>query len=123
MSEATDACEMLRATMVGEGRDSIRQDIAALQRGFDDLYNKVTSAQRNLEINLVEWTSYTDSIRQVEVWLNKMESLVLTELPQVGLIDEKKALLQNYMVFYLCTSYVFDYKVLFSFFNHFDIFH
>jgi len=90
----TEAGESLMAVTTGANRNVIRQAMGALQHEWDSFYGDVTDASRNVAVNLVEWSSLSDSIKQVEAWLGKMEASVGTEWQPVGTIEEKKSQLQ-----------------------------
>lgn len=95
LDRAIEAGENLCTMLSGDGRDMIRQQTGDLQREWDELFIKITSSQRQVEISLLEWTSYSDCVSQVNTWLIKMRTLVGGELPLVGTLEEKKAQLQT----------------------------
>jgi len=98
LDRTIEAGENLAAMLSGDGRDVIRQQTSALQLEWDQLFRQVTASQRQLEVSLVEWTSYTDCVRQVKAWLTKMRKMVNDELPLVGTLEEKKVQLQTFKV-------------------------
>ena len=98
LNQAVEAGENVCSVLTGDGRDVIRQQIDALQLEWDTLFTKITASQRQLDVSLVEWTSYADCVSQVEAWLTKMRTMVSEELPLVGTLDEKKTQLQAFKV-------------------------
>lgn len=101
LDRSVEAGENLCSLLSGEGREVIRRQTGAVQQEWDELFMQVTSSLQQLDIRLVEWTSYTDSVDQVEAWLAKMRTLVTDELPLVGTLDEKKTQLQTFRVMLL----------------------
>jgi len=108
LDHAIEAGENLCAMLIGDGRDMIRQQTGALQHEWDELFIKITSSQRQVEISLVEWTSYSDCVSQVNAWLVKMRTLVSSELPLVSTLEEKKAQLQTCKVTIILTVFLFQ---------------
>ena len=102
-----EAGESLLAVTTGASRNVIRHEISSLQQEWDGFYVGVTDASRIVAVSLVEWSSLSDSIKQVELWLSKMEASVGTEWQPGGTIDEKKSQLQTNRVRILHTRYVF----------------
>jgi len=98
LDHAIAAGEKLCAMLSVEGHDVVRQQTAALQLEWDDLFTKVTASQRQLDVTLLEWTSYTDRVHQIEAWLAKMRTLLRNELPLVGTLEEKRTQLQTFKV-------------------------
>ena len=98
LDRSIEAGESLCSLLSCKGPDVIRQQTDALQQECDELFKKVTSSLQQLEAILVKWTSYTDSIGDVEAWLAEMRTLVSDELPLVGTLDEKKTQLQTFKV-------------------------
>ena len=96
------------ALLSGDGRDLIHRQIESLQLKWDELFTKITVVQRQLEVSVVEWTSYTDSVSQVEAWLTRMRMMVIAELPVLDTLHEKKTQLQTFKVaFMTCLLNVF----------------
>ena len=56
------------------------------------------SSQRQLEVNLVQWTSFEESYDQLEAWLKNMEAQLKGEVPLHITFEDKKAQLQTYRV-------------------------
>ena len=115
LDHCTEAGETLCAVLSHEGREVIQQQTGALQQELDELLMKLTSSLQQLDVSLMEWTSYTDCMRQVEAWLAKMRTLISDELPLVGTLEEKKAQLQMFKVLQLVYCIVFlDVKTVSS---------
>lgn len=87
--------EALCAVLTGNCGDVVRQKTDAVRQEWDALFAKIAASQRQLEIRLVEWMSYNDSISQIEMWLVKMRTLVVDELPLLAILDEKKTQLHT----------------------------
>ena len=103
LDQSIEAGENLCTVLSCEGRDVIHQRVGALQQEWDELLMKVMSCQQQLKLSLVEWTSYTNCVDQVEAWLAKMRTRISDDLPLVGTLDEKKTQLQMYKVIWLYT--------------------
>ena len=95
---AVEAGEKLYPSTAAEGRDSIRQQLRNLKQDWDTLFDEVMSSQRQLEVNLVQWTSFEESYDQLEGWLKNMEAQLSGEVPLHTTFEEKKAQLQTYRV-------------------------
>lgn len=90
--------EILCTMLPGDYRHVIHQQTGTLRQECDQLFTSVMASQRQLEVSLVEWTSYIDRLSQIEEWLAKMRTLVNDDLPLVGSLQEKKAQLQTFKV-------------------------
>jgi len=123
LDDSIEAAENLCAVLSCEGRDVIHEQIGALQQEWDELLMKLMFSQQQVELSLVEWTSYTDCMGQVEAWFAKMRSLLSDELPLVATLDEKKSQLQMCKVIQLYTMLQFlmlrhfRHRILFLFVN------
>ena len=98
MGEAVEAGERLYPSTAPEGREIVREQLAALKHEWSGLFDEVLNAQRELEVNVVQWTSFEDSVDQVERWLRKLESALTGDVPLRNTLDEKKGQLLNYKV-------------------------
>lgn len=58
----------------------------------------MSSAQRKLEVALVQWTTFDDSYGQVEQWLRDAELQLEGQIPLRSTLEEKKSQLQNFKV-------------------------
>lgn len=99
LNQAIEAGEALYTNLTAEGRENVRQEIRLLRQDWDELFEDVMAAQRQLEVSLVEWTSFSDSLQQLQEWLKGIESqLGGGDVPYVASLEEKKAQLQSYKV-------------------------
>ena len=96
-----EAGESLFTNLAADGRKSVRQQIEALKQDWESLYDDVAAAQRQLDLSLVEWTSFADSTKQLEAWLQAGEWALSGELPLHAMLDEKNSQLQMYKVVYV----------------------
>ena len=98
---AVDRGENLYASTAPAGRDRVRHALRDLKQRADTLSDLVTSAQRHLEVNLVQWRSFEESRTELEAWLERMEAELGAGGVAVALhstLEEKKAQLQAYKV-------------------------
>ncbi len=98
VSQAVECGEKLYPNTAAEGRETIRQQLRALKQDWDMLCDAVMGEQRQLELNLVQWTSFEESYEQLEAWLINMETQLNSELTFQATLEEKKAQLQTYKV-------------------------
>lgn len=98
LSSAVEAGEKLYPNTAADGREEIRQELRALKLGWESLFDDLSSAQRKMEVALVQWTSFDDSYGQVEHWLRDMESHLEGQTPLRSTLEEKKSQLQSYKV-------------------------
>ena len=102
VNSALEAGEALYANTSADGREAVRAELRRLRSAWDDLYDDVMTSQRQLEVNLVQWSSFEDSYDQVEAWLNKTEVQLAGKDgscgQQLATADEKKAQLATYKV-------------------------
>lgn len=81
-----------------EGREVIRQELRQMKFTWEGLFDDLSSAQRKLEVALVQWTTFDDGYTQVENWLREMELQLDGQLPLRSTLEEKKTQLQNFKV-------------------------
>ena len=98
LTDTVEIGEKLYPNTTSQGRDVIRQEIRGLKQDWESLYDEVLSAQRQLEVNLVQWTSFEDSYSQLDSWLINIEDQIKGEMPLKANLEEKKTQLQNYRV-------------------------
>jgi len=91
LAEAVEAGESLYANLSVQGRDIVRNNIKTMRQNFDNLYDKVAAFQRHLEVHLVEWTSFSESLKQVESWLKSTENQFGGDITLLATLDEKKS--------------------------------
>ena len=98
LTGAMEAGEKLYPNTATAGRDDIRQKLRTLKQDWDTLYDDVSSSQRELDVKLVQWTSYEDSSQQLLNWLSNMEGQLKGSIPLMSTLDEKKKQQQAYRV-------------------------
>lgn len=98
VNQAVESGEKLYPNTATNGREVIRSELRALKQDWDRLFDDVMSAQRQLEVSLVQWTSFDESYEQLETWMKNMESQLKGDLPLRATLDEKKAQLNTYKV-------------------------
>lgn len=98
LSRMVEAGENLLSLSSGDSRNAIRQQMNSIQQEWDDFYTRVNDASRHVAVNIVEWSSLSDSIKQIEAWLEKMEASLGKEWMPGGTIEEKKSMLQSHRV-------------------------
>jgi len=117
--------ENLCTMLPGDYHHVIHHQTGALRRDCDQLFTSVMASQRQLEVSLVEWTSYVDRVSQIEEWITRMRMLVNDDLPLAGNLQEKKAQLHTFkvmmpVVFLYCSDISvtkrrnFIYRMLFT---------
>ena len=74
-----------------------------MKMAWESLFDDLSSAQRKLEVALVQWTTFDDSYGQVEQWLRDAEMQLEGQVPLRSTLEEKKTQLQNFKV---CTTTV-----------------
>ena len=80
------------------GREAIRHDLRALRTDWDDLYDSVSSVQRQLDLALLQWSSFDESFAQIDIWFHSMEDQVGGQMPLHSTIEEKRLQCQQYKV-------------------------
>jgi hypothetical protein len=98
LGRMVEAGENLLSVSTGDSRNAIRQQMNSIQQEWDDFYSRANDASRHVAVNIVEWSSLSDSIKQIEAWLEKMEASLGNEWTPGGMIEEKKSLLQSHRV-------------------------
>ena len=69
-----------------------------LQADWDSVYDDILSSQRQLEVSLVQWTSFEDSYNQLDQWVKSTEKQLSDDLPLHNTLEEKKTQLHTYRV-------------------------
>lgn len=97
MTNVVESGERMYANMTPDGREIVRGEIQRLRQSWDHVFEEVLTSQRQLEVALIEWTSFTDSFTQIQEWLSNSElQLGDGDAPLVATLEEKKTQLQSY---------------------------
>ena len=89
--------EKAMAGTASQGRDVIRQELAALQAQWDDFRSATSDTRSDLESQLLRWADFDDSSSTVGKWLEDMQAKVKDAGPKMDL-SEKKVKLQKVKV-------------------------
>ena len=98
MRQTVEAGGSLLAVTAASKRDVLRREIDSLQREFDEFYSRVSDDIRQVSLQLVEWSSCAETMKQVEEWIDKMAASIGNDWVAGGSLDEKKTQLQTYRV-------------------------
>ena len=98
LNQAIEAGEKLYPNTATEGREKVRQELRQMKLAWESLFDDLSSAQRKLEVALVQWTTFDDSYGQVEQWLRDAEMQLEGQVPLRSTLEEKKTQLQNFKV-------------------------
>lgn len=98
LNQAIEAGEKLYPNTATDGREKIRQELRQHKLTWESLADDLSSAQRKLEVALVQWTTFDDSYGQVEQWLRDAEVQLEGQVPLRSTLEEKKSQLQNFKV-------------------------
>ncbi len=96
--QAVDSGEKLYPNTAADGREMIRHELRLLKQDWDSLYDDVMAAQRQLNVNVVQWTSFEESYDKLEVWLKATEAQLKGDIPLKATLDDKKSQLSTYRV-------------------------
>ncbi len=69
-----------------------------LQADWDTTFDDILSSQRQLEVVMVQWTSYEDSFKQLDQWVKSTELQLSDQLPLHNTLEDKKSQLNVYKV-------------------------
>lgn len=98
LTQALEAGEKLFPNTATDGREKVRQELRQHKLNWESLFDDLSSAQRKLEVALVQWTTFDDSYGQVEQWLRDAEVQLEGQIPLRSTLEEKKSQLQNFKV-------------------------
>lgn len=98
MTETIQYGEKVYLLTAGEGREPIRSQISELKESWDSLHDGILDLQRQMEVNLINWTSFEESFNQLDAWINNMEHQLESNSNFRGSLDENKLQLQTYQV-------------------------
>jgi nesprin-1 len=98
LNATVESGEKLYPNTASEGRETVRQELRGLKLEWENLYDELSTAQRKLETNLMQWTSIDDSFGQLEDWMKNVEGQLSLELLLKSTLEEKKVQLQSYKV-------------------------
>ena len=98
LNQVIEAGEKLYPNTATEGREKVRQELRQYKLSWESLFDDLSSAQRKLEVALVQWTTFDDSYGQVEQWLRDAEVQLEGAIPLRSTLEEKKSQLQNFKV-------------------------
>lgn len=89
--------ELLYPATSTEGREVIRQDLRELRESWDGYIDRLSEADRRLQMTLGAWGAYDDRYAQLTEWLRDLQ-INMADLELKNTLPEKKALLQAYKV-------------------------
>ena len=98
LNQVVEAGEKLYPNTATDGREKVRQDLRQHKLAWESLFDDLSSAQRKLEVALVQWTTFDDNYGQVEQWLRDAEIQLEGQTPLRSTLEEKKSQLQNFKV-------------------------
>ena len=98
LNQVIEAGEKLYPNTATDGREKVRQELRQMKMAWESLFDDLSSAQRKLEVALVQWTTFDDSYGQVEQWLRDAEMQLEGQIPLRSTLEEKKTQLQNFKV-------------------------
>lgn len=84
--------------MSSEGRSLIGRQVKELRDRWDAVYGRLTNEQRRLDVAIVDWTSYSESLKQSDDWLREVEGQLGSDCPMRASLEEKKDLLSTFKV-------------------------
>jgi len=98
ISEAAEAGEKLHPTTSADGRETIRHQIRLLKQEFEAFLDSVHGSQREVEVLLVDWGSFEDSLEQLGSWLDSKDAVLGGAVPMHRMLEDKKMQLLTFRV-------------------------
>ncbi|XP_076280585.1 muscle-specific protein 300 kDa [Lasioglossum baleicum] len=99
MNNTVEAGERLYPTTGMEGREIVRQQLLDLQQAFEELYDSISSTERELQSKISRWSGFDESNEAFENWLRTIETQLKPDIELKTTLDEKRAQLQIYRTF------------------------
>ncbi|XP_043257159.1 nesprin-1 isoform X10 [Colletes gigas] len=99
INNTVEAGERLYPTTGMEGREIVRQQLLDLQQAFEELYDSISSTERELQSKISRWSGFDESNEAFEEWLRSIETQLKPEIELKTTLDEKRAQLQIYRTF------------------------
>nr|XP_033322974.1 nesprin-1 [Megalopta genalis] len=99
INNTVEAGERLYPTTGADGREIVRQQLLDLQQAFEELYDGISSTERELRSKISRWSGFDESNESFENWLRTVESQPKPEIELKTTLDEKRAQLQIYRSF------------------------
>ncbi|XP_078048160.1 muscle-specific protein 300 kDa isoform X4 [Augochlora pura] len=99
INNTVEAGERLYPTTGAEGREIVRQQLLDLQQAFEELYDGISSTERELRSKISRWSGFDESNVAFENWLTIVETQPKPEIELKTTLDEKRAQLQIYRNF------------------------
>lgn len=106
-------------------RDSIRHEMKSVRDSFDSVWTNLDEISRQTTLNLIQWTSCSENMAQVETWLNAAHQQLTDNYGYGTSLDEKRTQLYTcrvrfHLVRFPCLIFVGDisfelYSLHFSF--------
>ena len=96
--QTIDLGEKLYPNTAVEGREIIRQQLRSLREKWESLSDLLSENQRQMEVSLVQLSSYEDSFEQFQKWLTNIEIKVKRDGESKGSLQEKKVQLQSHKI-------------------------
>ncbi|EZA53954.1 Nesprin-1 [Ooceraea biroi] len=91
INSTVEAGERLYPTTGVEGREIIRQQLLDLQQAFEELYDSVTSTERDMQAKISRWSGFDECSEAFENWLKTAETQLKPEIELKTTLDEKRA--------------------------------
>lgn len=91
--------EKLYPSTSPEGKELIEQQLQEIQQSVDNLYDKISRSERNLDSELNKWASFEDNLSRVQEWLSLAEKNLPKEIELKATLDEKRNQLSVYRTY------------------------
>lgn len=65
LNQCVEIGEKLYPSTASDGREVIRQELRKLKLDYESVFDDLSTIQRQLEVSLVQWTSFDESFGQV----------------------------------------------------------
>ena len=103
-NQTVECGEKLYPLTSAEGRELIRQQVKNVKELWETLHDSILELQRQMEVNLVNWSSFEDSFNQLNDWFKSVEEQIVANSPLKGSYEENRTQLHTYKVIVIHNS-------------------
>lgn len=91
LQHTVDSAQQVLPNTSSQGKEVIREDLARLEKTWDDLQSTMNDGKSAMDTALAQWEVYEDSTDKLTKWLQSTENSVKAEMSLQDTLQEKRA--------------------------------
>lgn len=100
LNAALESGEKLFPNTSNDGRETIRHELRSLRESWELFNDSLNDTQRSLDSSRMQWSTFDENYDQLLKWVTDMGCQIEHDNELRNTLQEKKAMLQHYRVFW-----------------------